>query len=323
MEFPNQNSPEQEDLFNLMQILDSTEQSKEARLRKIQAIHQNLPNWFIPMLNDTRRNKFYELMIKNHVHGKTVLEIGAGVGMWGLLAAQYGAKQVYTCELNPLMYLLTKDNIKKSPYSKKIKLFFAHSKSLELKKHIPTKVDIILSELISSDIISEDMVPTLLDAKRLLKPKGIYLPSKISVHGVLIEFEKDIAAKIQSSHPTFKLLNILSMNQSTYINLNQAPFKIISKPISLFILEDGFKSSPELPLQFNIKKISKIKTKNTYLCVYFSMHDGPNKLTNLDIKNKNNNCHWENIVWKLDNKMSDFNLSLNNLDGHMCLMHES
>jgi predicted O-methyltransferase YrrM len=307
----------------LMNALKKPVQSERAQLITIKLINKYLPPWFIPMMNDKKRNLFYEKMIKSHAKGKTVLEIGTGVGFLSVMAAKYGAKHVYACELNPLMYYLAKENIENGPYAKQITLFFAHSDSLKLGTHIPKKVDIILSELISSDIFSENMAPTLNQAKQLLKDDGIYLPSEIEAFGCLIELKNSLDSKIKSSDSITQLLKKLTTNQSTYLDLNLVPFQVISKPIKLFSLEDGYKCSPELPVHFELHKNKKTKTKNTYLCVYFSINDGKNKLLNLDLKKQKNNCHWANIVWELDNTHSSFNLKLVNQNERLCLLATS
>ena len=307
---------------NSLNDLRQSDKSELNQLKIIGLIDKYLPPWYIPMLNDKKRNMFYEKMIKNHVKGKIVLEIGAGVGFLSIMAAEHGAKHVYACELNPLMYYLAKENIENGPYSKNITLYFAHSDSLELKTHIPKKVDIILSELISSDIFSENMAPTLEDARKFLKKDGLYLPSEIDVYGVLIELKMELPSKAKASHSIVLLLKKLTANQSTYVDLNIFPFRAISKPTKLFSLADGINALPELPIQFEIHKNQKTKTKNTYFCVYFSINDGRNKLFNLDIKKEKNNCHWENIVWGLDNNQSRFNLKLINQDERLCLISD-
>lgn len=304
----------------LLNAVRKSEETERAQLITSRLISKHLPPWFIPMLNDDKRNLFYEKMIKNHVKGKTVLEIGAGVGLLSIMAAENGAKHVYACELNPLMYYLAKENIENGPYAKNITLFFSHSDSLKLGEHIPKQVDIILSELISSDIFSENMAPTLINAKKLLKPNGIYLPSAIEVFGCLIELEKDLNSKVKSSNTAFLLLKKLTTQRSTYLDLNLFPFKLISSPIKLFSLEDGFNPSPELPIQFKMQKNKNLKSKNTYFCVYFSINDGETKLLNLDLKKKKNNCHWDNIVWELDNSQTIFNLKLINQHERLCLL---
>lgn len=320
MNYPAQADPDIEKLSNLLNGIRESDKDEQAQLTISRLINKYLPPWFIPMLNDKKRNVFYEKLIKRHVKGKTVLEIGAGVGLLSIMAAKHGAKHVYACELNPLMYYLAKENIENSPYAKNITLYFAHSDSLKLGAHIPKKVDIILSELISSDIYSEDMVQTLNDAGKFLKKDGIYLPSEIEVFGCLIELKVDLPSKLKSSNKIVQLLKTLTTNQSSYVNLNLFPFKAISKPIRLFSLENGIKTFPELPVQFELQKNQKNKTKNTYFCLYFSINDGKNKLTNLDLKKKKTNSHWENIVWGLDNSQSSFNLKLTKRDERLCLI---
>ena len=55
---------------------------------------------FLPMINDTGRNIFYNEAIKQSVAGKTVCDIGAGTGFLSILAAQHGASHVYAVEMD-------------------------------------------------------------------------------------------------------------------------------------------------------------------------------------------------------------------------------
>jgi predicted nicotinamide N-methyase len=325
IEMINPNLSELPDYFivkfkKLLNAIRKSQHSERAQLIKLRLLNRHLPPWFVPMLNDSARNNFYEKMIKNHVKDKTVLEIGTGVGLLSIMAVKHGAKHVYACELNPLMFYLAKENIENSPYAKNISLFYAHSDTLKLGVHIPKKVDIILSELISSDIFSEYMAPTLNNAQKLLKKNGIYLPAGIDVFGCLIDLQKALPSKINSLNPSFQLLKDLSSNQSTYIDLNLFPFVPVSIPIKLFTLEDGFKVRPSLPIEFSLKKTKNTQSKNTFFCVFFSINDGKDKLFNLDLKKKTNNCHWENILWELDNNQSSYNLKLINHKERLILL---
>jgi hypothetical protein len=221
------------------------------------------------------------------------------------------------------MYYLAKENIENSPYANTISLFYEHSDSLKLGVEIPEKVDIILSELISSDIFSEYMAPTLINAKKLLKDNGIYLPTQLEVFGSLIELENNLPSKLKDANHIFKLLKDLTIHQSTYLDLNLFPFKSLSKAIKLFNLEDGHKAFPSLPVEFRIEKSTKRKTKNTFFCVFFSINDGEEKLLNLDLKAKKNVCHWENIVWELDNDQSNYSLKLINQKERLILLDQT
>lgn len=50
------------------------------------------------MINDKKRNQFYEQMLSRHVADKTVIEVGFGTGLLSLLAVKLGAKKVLAFE---------------------------------------------------------------------------------------------------------------------------------------------------------------------------------------------------------------------------------
>lgn len=264
-------------------------------------VNKNLPHWHIPMLNDVERNDFYKKMINKHVKGKTVFEIGTGVGFLAIMAAEAGAEHVYTCEMNELMYLLAYRNISRSKYKDKITLHFGSSRDLHLVKHIPTQVDIILSEIISNDIISEDILDSLYDAKRFLKPGGIFLPSELVGQGTLINIKNSSYWMIENVNELTKELNMLFKFKKQSANLVKSNHTKISKTKDLFKIKDGYLVTPKLPLEFTMKTdVVQKSGKNNYFCLHFTIKDGKNKYESYSpLSDMKHRKHWHQSIWHL------------------------
>lgn len=62
-----------------------------------------MPEWFLPMLNDTARNSYYSKMLEHTVKDKVVIDLGSGTGMWTIEALARGARFVYVVEKNPIL----------------------------------------------------------------------------------------------------------------------------------------------------------------------------------------------------------------------------
>lgn len=128
------------------------------------------------MLSDKPRNDaFYRALQKTIIKGKTaVADIGSGTGLLGFLASRLGAKEVYLYEHAPVMALaqkLAKDNKIKNCH-------FIHGHSTEIEN--PPKVDLIVSETLGNFAFEEQIIETIEDAKRFLKPGGAIIPQSIA-----------------------------------------------------------------------------------------------------------------------------------------------
>ena len=148
-------------------------------LKNIQPHHKNLHSWHYAMLLSHERNEYYSQLIKDHCVGKTVLEIGTGSGLLSVLAVRHGAKQVICCEENPLLAAAALSLFQRLGVADKIQFLQKNSNKIATSE-IP-QVDVVLHELFGSDPFEEDFIPTLKDARRFMKPGGIFLPEKMQL----------------------------------------------------------------------------------------------------------------------------------------------
>ena len=90
--------------LNLLKGLFSKDKDPAQRFETINNFSRILmPEWFLPMLNDTARNKYYSKMLEHSVKDKVVIDLGSGTGMWTMEALARGAKFVYVVEKNPIL----------------------------------------------------------------------------------------------------------------------------------------------------------------------------------------------------------------------------
>jgi hypothetical protein len=90
--------------LNLLKDIFSKEKDPEVRFETINNFSRRLmPEWFLPMLNDTARNSYYSKMLEHSVKDKIVIDLGSGTGMWSIEALARGARFVYVVEKNPLL----------------------------------------------------------------------------------------------------------------------------------------------------------------------------------------------------------------------------
>ena len=147
------------------------------------ALTRTVPEWHVPMMNEQHRNSAYYDALKAVVTDKsTVFEIGTGSGLLAMMAAKLGAKQVTTCETVPLIAETAQQIIKDNHFENTINVIAKKSTDIAVGQDIPAQADILVSEIFSSELLGEHVLPSLEDAKRrLLKPQGKVIPAAGSI----------------------------------------------------------------------------------------------------------------------------------------------
>ena len=147
------------------------------------ALSRIVPEWHVPMMNEQNRNQAYFDALKSVIKpDSTVFEIGTGSGLLAMMAAKLGAKQVNTCEAVPLIAETAQQIIADNKFEKTIKVIAKKSVDIEVGKDLPAQADILVSEIFSSELLGEHVLPSLEDAKRrLLKPQGKIIPAAGSI----------------------------------------------------------------------------------------------------------------------------------------------
>lgn len=143
------------------------------------SLSRTVPEWHVPMMNEQNRNQAYFDALKSIIKpDSTVFEIGTGSGLLAMMAAKLGAKQVTTCETVPLIAETASQIIADNKFEKTIQVINKKSTEIEVGKELPAQADILVSEIFSSELLGEHVLPSLEDAKRrLLKPKGKVIPA--------------------------------------------------------------------------------------------------------------------------------------------------
>ena len=147
------------------------------------ALTRTVPEWHVPMMNEQHRNSAYYDALKAVVTDKsTVFEIGTGSGLLAMMAAKLGAKQVTTCETVPLIAETAQQIIKDNNFENTINVIAKKSTDIAIGQDMPVQADILVSEIFSSELLGEHVLPSLEDAKRrLLKPQGKVIPAAGSI----------------------------------------------------------------------------------------------------------------------------------------------
>lgn len=173
------------------------------------------------LLDDTLRNDAFVKALKAViVPGKTVVaDIGSGTGFLSFAAEKLGAKECHLYEFSELLPLSKK--IATENGIKKCKFFQIHS--TDVKK--PPQADVVISETIGNYALEENIIETMNDAHRFLKPSGMMIPQSL----------KQFVAPVTSSR-LYNELNVwdrighgLTFNAAKELCMNNMYVKDITK----------------------------------------------------------------------------------------------
>lgn len=128
------------------------------------------------LIGDRVRNSAFAAALKKVIKPgvSTVIDLGSGTGFLGFLASRLGAKAVTCIEAGEVIGISTqlakRNGITDCTFIRK------HSTQV---KNLP-KADIVVSETLGNYALEENIVESVEDAKRFLKPGGIIIPGRIT-----------------------------------------------------------------------------------------------------------------------------------------------
>lgn len=130
------------------------------------------------VLDERRSVLFYQAIAETVKSGDTVLDLGAGFGLLGLMAARVGARRVYSIEQGPYLDLaraIARDN------GLEDRFVWINANSFQVV--LPERVDVVVSEILGQFALEEFIVEYLYDAReRFLRTGGTLIPQELSLH---------------------------------------------------------------------------------------------------------------------------------------------
>ncbi|XP_031248481.1 protein arginine N-methyltransferase 1.6-like isoform X2 [Pistacia vera] len=155
---------------------------------------------YLDMLNDSYRNKAYRLAIDKTVMKPChVLDIGAGTGLLSMMAARAMGSSDFTavpdakgmvtaCESYLPMVKLMRKVLHLNGMKKNINVINKRSDELKVGVDIVSHADVMVSEILDSELLGEGLIPTLQHAHdTLLVENPLTVPYKATTYGQLVE----------------------------------------------------------------------------------------------------------------------------------------
>src|SRR5918993_2097003 len=128
------------------------------------------------MLADRVRHEAFRAALKRAIKSgsSTVADIGAGTGVLAFFARELGAREVWLFDPGPALGLAEVVAARNGIDG----LHFVPERSLDVVD--PPQVDVVVAEVLGNFAYEEDVLETLRDARRFLKPGGTLIPASIT-----------------------------------------------------------------------------------------------------------------------------------------------
>lgn len=197
-----------------------------AKLRLRRAYTLSTPLWHFTMMNDETRNTAFDNAIRAAIKpGDHVLDIGTGAGLTAMMSARAGAGRVSGCEMIASIANSAKQVIKANGYEDKITVHEKISTSLDAEADFGGKADLVVAEIVSSDLLGEDILPAIEDARRRLMKSGAkVIPAAGSVRCALIGGDGIMSQVETQTCAGFNVQNF-NVHSPTRVPLSQIPQK--------------------------------------------------------------------------------------------------
>ncbi len=137
-----------------------------------------VPHWHFNIVRDLRRNRDYDAALRRAVKpGMRVLEIGTGTGILAMMAARAGAAEVITCEFDAAVARAAQRVIAANGYADRVRVIAKPSHELDAARDLGGRADLLVSEIVSHNLLSEGVLGAHEHAVReLITPHAPVIP---------------------------------------------------------------------------------------------------------------------------------------------------
>jgi len=151
-------------------------------------------------LDRTRNTAYWTALAEVVGPDSVVLDLGAGVGIHGLMAARLGARRVYLVEPEDVI-LVARDVARANGLGGVTECLQGRIQDVRL----PERVDVIVSALTGNFLVAEDLIETLIVAREsALVPDGAMIPAAATMEATPVSapdlHQREIAAWADPQH---------------------------------------------------------------------------------------------------------------------------
>lgn len=195
--------------------------------------------WYFSMVRDERRHDAYARAFARALsNGGRVLDIGAGTGLFAMMAARAGADEVIACESNPAVAEAARDVVAANGLQGRVRIVQKDSKDLVVGVDMDGPADVLIWDNLANDMVGAGALPVLEDAsRRLLKSGGAVIPAAGAVKAALVE-DRSIGQRRMQTAAGFDLTAFNRLAKPAYTQDCASPDIVLrSAPTTLFAFD--------------------------------------------------------------------------------------
>jgi protein arginine N-methyltransferase 1 len=201
------------------------------------------------MFADRTRIEAYAAALRRVVHaGSIVADLGAGIGIFSLLAARAGARAIFAIEPDDAIHL-GRAIAEASGLTDRITFMQARSTDVAL----PERATVIVSDMRGTLPFFERHLPSIADARdRLLGEGGVLIPRRDWVWGAIVEapdLYADHVAPWRDQTHELDVGPVAEMLVNTWRKIRATPDLLLSKPECVATLDYRELSEPDLDVE--------------------------------------------------------------------------
>lgn len=267
-------------------------------LSYLDEFYDSIPTWHIDMLKDSGRLEFYEASIKKKVKDKIVLDIGTGSGILSYLAIKHGAKHVYSVEINPLFQEVYRVLMEGFLLEGKASLIEKDARHLSKEDFEGGNPEIIIHEIFSHDLFSENIVEVFTHLKRAGLFDGVeFVPASASLcaDGLVLPSDTPGETPLQDfqGYPLSKLVP-LAAKVGSRLGYRESQKLVYEKACSPKVLyQTQFLDFPSLDL---LTYAIEQDESPTHLRIWLKLESDGEVLETLHEKGPS---HWSNAIFSI------------------------
>jgi SAM-dependent methyltransferase len=131
------------------------------------------------LLADVRRNRAFHRALAARVRaGSTVLDLGAGTGVWAVAAARLGARRVVAVEREAVLVPVIEALAREGGVADRVEVVRADARRVRL----PRVFDVVVSEMVGNEAFDEGLLPVFERARtRFLRRGGALVPEWVAL----------------------------------------------------------------------------------------------------------------------------------------------
>ena len=131
------------------------------------------------LLGDARRNRAFHRALAARVRpGSSVLDLGAGTGVWAVAAARLGARRVVAVEREAVLVPVIEALAREAGVADRVEVVRGEARRVRLRREF----DVVVGELVGNDPFEEGLLPVFARARsHFLRRGGVLVPEWVAL----------------------------------------------------------------------------------------------------------------------------------------------